>query len=98
MTDRPPALHDVMFLPGLLDSRADEREAIARLKREGVRYAVLSKRRFDGYGFSRFGVDYNRLLASFVERRPPVARFGPGEPAAAGTNPSRSYTVYRIGP
>jgi hypothetical protein len=98
MTDRPPALHDVMFLPGLLDSRADEREAIARLKRKGVRYAVISKRRFDGYGFSRFGVDYNRLLASFVERRPPVARFGQGEPAAAGTNPSRSYTIYRIGP
>ncbi len=70
MTDRPPALYDVMFLPGLLDSRADERKAIARLEREGVRYAVISKRRFDGYGFSRFGVDYNHLLASYVERRP----------------------------
>ncbi len=98
MTDRPPPLYDVMFFPGLLDSRADEREAIARLRREGIRYAIVSKRRFDGYGFSHFGVDYNRLFAGFVERRPPVARFGQGQPAAPGTNPSSSYTVYRIGP
>ena len=87
-----------MFLPGLLDSRADEREAIARLEAGRRPLRGDQQARFDGYGFSRFGGDYNRLLASYVERRPPVARFGRGQPAAAGTNPSRSYTIYRIGP
>ena len=32
MADRPPATYEVMFLPGLLDSRADERRTIARLQ------------------------------------------------------------------
>ena len=44
LTGRDPALYEVMFLPGLLDTRADEIAAIARLKREHVRYAVISAR------------------------------------------------------
>jgi hypothetical protein len=97
MTDRPPALYDAMFLPGLLDSRADELAAIARLKAEHVRYAVIDQRRFSGYRFERFGVDYNRLFARWLTRGgPPVATFG-GPPRVGGTNPSNFYTVYRIG-
>lgn len=96
MTGRPPALYDAMFLPGLLDSRADELAAIARLKAEHVRYAVIDQRRFSGYRFERFGVDYNRLFANWLTRGgAPVASFG-GPPRVGGTNPSNFYTVYRI--
>ena len=95
MTGRPPALYDPMFLPGLLDTRADELAAIAELDAEGVRYAIVSRRRFDGYDFERFGGDYNRLLMSRIEREgPPVAVFGDG--VAAGTNPSTSFAIYAL--
>jgi len=98
MTGRPPALYNPMFLPGLLDSRGDELAAIAAIDREGVRYAVVSARRFDGYGYSCFGEDYNRLLAARIEREgPPVARFGSGLPAA-GTNAATVFEVYRLTP
>lgn len=97
MTNRPPALYNAMFLPGLLDSRADELEAIKQLKEENVRYAVIDQRRFSGYRFERFGIDYNRLFARWITRGgPPVATFG-GPPRVGGTNPSNFYTVYRIG-
>ncbi len=96
MSARPPALYNVMFLPGLLDTRADEVEAIAQLEAEHVRYAVVSDRRFDGYGFQHFGGDYNRLLAARIHRHGgPVASFGDGV-AAAGTNPSTSFDVYDL--
>lgn len=95
MTNRPAALYNAMFLPGLLDSRADELAAIARLKAEHVRYAVIDQRRFSGYRFKRFGVDYNRLFARWLTRGGPVATFG-GLPRVGGTNPSNFYTVYRI--
>jgi hypothetical protein len=98
MTGRRPALYDAMFLPGLLDSTADERAAIARLRREQVRLAVVGQRRFVGYGLTTFGVDYNRLLGSELQRHGgPVAVFGDSAaPAAAGTNPSRAYRIYRL--
>lgn len=98
MTGRPPALYNPMFLPGLLDTRADEREAIAALDAGGVRYAVVSERRFDGYGSSYFGTDYNRLLAARIEREgPPVASFGDGT-RAAGTNAATSFVIYELTP
>lgn len=98
LTDRPAALYDAMFLPGLLDSRADEVAAIARLEAEGTRYAIVEKRRFDGYRYERFGVEYNRKLSAWIHRNgPPVASFGDGG-WVGGTNPATSYSIYRIGP
>jgi hypothetical protein len=98
LTDRPAALYDAMFLPGLLDSRADEVAAIARLKAERSRYAIVEKRRFDGYRYERFGIEYNRMLSAWIHRNgPPVATFGDGG-TVGGTNPATSYSVYRIGP
>jgi hypothetical protein len=85
-----------MFLPGLLDSRADEREAIARLEAEDVRYAIVDKRRFVGYRYEYFGIDYNRLLAAWIHRNgPPVASFGDGN-RTAGTNPPTTFKIYRV--
>ncbi len=98
LTDRPAALYDAMFLPGLLDSRADEVAAIARLEAEGTRYAIVDKRRFDGYRFERFGIEYNRLLATWIHRNgSPVATFG-DDGRVGGTNPATSFSIYRIGP
>jgi hypothetical protein len=96
MTGRPPALHDVMFLPGLLDSHADELAAISRLEAERVRYAVISARRFDGYGAGRFGLDYNRRLAAWIRAGgAPVATFGDGS-RSRGTIPATSFAVYKL--
>jgi hypothetical protein len=98
MTDRPAPLYDAMFLPGLLDSRRDEREAIARLEAEGVRYAVVDNRRYTGYRYELFGVDYNRMFAAWIRRTgAPVATFGDtsAEPPG-GTNPPTSFEIYRI--
>jgi hypothetical protein len=99
MTGRQPALYDVMFIPGLLDSRADERAAIARLKADHTRLAVVGDRRFVGYGYSHFGVDYNRLLASYLHvNGGAIETFGnPKAEPAGGTNPSRTYRIYRLG-
>ncbi|MGC1166073.1 MAG: hypothetical protein WA862_08190 [Solirubrobacterales bacterium] len=96
MSGRPPALYNVMFLPGLLDTRADELDAIAQLDAQQVRYAIVSGRRFDGYGYQHFGADYNGLLGARIEREgPPVATFGDTQ-LAAGTNPSTSFAVYDL--
>jgi hypothetical protein len=96
MSGRPPALYNVMFLPGLLDSHADEVEAIAQLDSEHVRYAIVSGRRFNGYGYQHFGGDYNRLFDARIKREGgPVASFGDGKPAA-GTNPSTSFAIYDL--
>lgn len=98
MIDRPAPLYDAMFLPGLLDSRRDEREAIARLEAEHVRYAVVDRRRFVDYRYERFGVDYNRAFSAWIRRNgAPVATFGEiqAEPPG-GTNPPTSFEIYRI--
>jgi hypothetical protein len=98
MTDRPAPLYDAMFLPGLLDSRQDEREAIARLEAENVRYAVVDNRRYVGYRYEYFGRDYNRVFAAWIHRNgAPVATFGDtGTEPAGGTNPPTSFEIYRI--
>lgn len=98
MTDRPPALYNVMFLPGQVITRAEQRAAIDRLREAGVRYAIVSQRRFVGFGHPLFGVDYDRLLASALLRpRNRVATFATPGPVPGGTNPSHSYAIYRIG-
>lgn len=98
MTDRPAALYDAMFLPGLLDSRQDEREAIAELEAEHVRYAVVENRRYVGYRYELFGVDYNRVFARWIRRNGgPVATFGDTRAERpGGTNPPTSFEIYRI--
>lgn len=98
MADRRPALHEVMLLPGLLDSRADEADAIARMRREYVRLAVIGARDLSAWGTRTFGVDYNQLLGDYL-RRSTTATATVGDVAhqATGTDPSTGFTITRLG-
>ena len=94
MADRPPATYEVMFLPGLLDTRTDERRTIERLESRGVRITALSARDFSGFGFKKFGVDYDQLLGHYIESGRKIASFGDVNDPVAGSYPSAAYTVY----
>ncbi|HEX7298615.1 MAG TPA: hypothetical protein VF257_06390 [Solirubrobacteraceae bacterium] len=93
---RSPALYEVMFLPGLLDSRVDERQAIARLQRENVRYAVVSNRDTSAFDVGAFGIGYNRLLGDYLRSGRLVATFGDLAAKPGGGSPSRGYRVYAL--
>ena len=95
MADRPPATYEVMFLPGLLDSAADERRTIRRLETEQVRLTALSSRDFSAFGFPSFGADYNRLLDDWIRSDSRVlARYGDVDKPVSGSYPSAAFTVY----
>jgi hypothetical protein len=94
MANRPPATYEVMFLPGLLDSVADERRTIERLEQRGVRLTALSSRDFSAFGFREFGVDYDRLLGSWIEQGKRIATFGDVGKPVSGSYPSAAFTVY----
>jgi hypothetical protein len=96
MTGRRPAIYNIQLFPGLLDSAADEREAVAKIRQERVRIAVVGERRMVGFGFTTFGVDYNRLFAAELERTAPVATFGSGGKVPGGTESTRTFRVYRL--
>jgi hypothetical protein len=95
MADRPPATYEVMFLPGLIDSAADERRTIARLDREAVNLTVLSARDFSAFGFRTFGSDYDPLLGDWIRSGSrPIARFGDVAHPVSGSYPSAAFTIY----
>ncbi|HET9197649.1 MAG TPA: hypothetical protein VFN92_05255 [Solirubrobacterales bacterium] len=96
LADRPQALYENMFLPGLLDTEADERAAIARLEREGVRYALVSNRDTSAFETGRFGSGYDRLLGRYLRSGRLVATFGDLAAAPGGGNPSQGFRVYAL--
>jgi hypothetical protein len=96
LAERPQPLYENMFLPGLLDTRADERAAIARLEREHVRYALLSTRDTSAFDSGRFGSGYDRLLGDYLRSGRLVATFGNVQAAPGGGNPSRGFRVYEL--
>ncbi|MFL5833546.1 MAG: hypothetical protein ACJ76B_06160 [Solirubrobacterales bacterium] len=96
LADRPQALYENMFLPGLLDTRADERAAIARLQRENVRYALISNRDTSAFETGRFGSGYDQLLAGYLRSGRLVATFGDLDAAPGGGNPSQGFRVYAL--
>jgi hypothetical protein len=96
LADRPPALYENMFLPGLLDTEADERAAIARLQRENVRYALVSNRDTSAFETGRFGSGYDQLLGSYLRSGRLVATFGDLDAAPGGGNPSQGFRVYAL--
>ena len=96
--DRQPALYDLTALPGLLDSPADEREAIARLQRERVRYALVSDRDTTAFQTGHFGTGYNRILGSHLFAGGPVKTIGHPGDTAGGGYPSKSLRIYALEP
>jgi hypothetical protein len=97
MADRPPAVYEIMLLPGLLDSRADERRVIRRLRARGVRVAVVGARDFGPFGFKTFGTDYNQVLGTYLHGAASrVERVGDLSRPAAGTYPSRGFEILHL--
>ncbi len=95
LADRPQALYENMFLPGLLDTKADERIAIARLRAEGVRYALVSNRDTSAFETGRFGSGYDQLLGRYLRSGRLVASFGDLSAAPGGGNPSEGFRDLR---
>ena len=99
MTGRRPALPELMLLPGLVDSPADEAAAIQQLERQRVGLAVVGSRDFSPYGFQTFGRDFDTNLGRWL-RDSAVKRVVVGDPAfpAAGTYPSRGFELLALRP
>jgi hypothetical protein len=95
--DRPPALRELQFHPGVLDSRADERQAISILKSDGVRLVVEGNTRFDAWGLPVIGVDYNRLLMHYVKTTyTKVTAVGDYAHTSADAIVPRAYRIYEL--
>jgi 4-amino-4-deoxy-L-arabinose transferase-like glycosyltransferase len=97
MAARRPALYELTLLPGLLASPAEERAAVARMRREHVAVAAIGARDLSIWGTPTFGVNYDPLLGAYL-RGAAVARTTVGTLAdpVGGTNPSRGFTIVRL--
>lgn len=97
MTGRRPVLRELMLLPGLLDSRADQVAATQRLARDRVPLAVLGARDFSAWGWTTWGRDYNAVVGGWL--RDHTARrevLGSLNAPVGGTNPSNGFTVLTL--
>jgi hypothetical protein len=97
MTNRRPALRELSVLPGLIDSPAEERAAIDRLRRYRVKLAVLGARDFSDWSTPTFGVSYDAQIGAYL-RSAKLGRETVGTLAspAEGTNPSQGFTIFRL--
>lgn len=97
MTARPSALYDLTFLPGTLDTVADERAAIRRLEVVRPPLVVVGSRDLDIYGYPTFGRDYNRVLAGYLATAyEQVAEFGAFDDPPPGAQPSQAFRVLAL--
>ncbi len=97
MADRPPALYELTLLPGLLANPAEERAAVARLRREHVTLAVLGARNLSAWGTPTFGTDYDKLLGAYLRSAAGSSEvIGTLAQPAGGTYPSKGFTVMRL--
>jgi hypothetical protein len=89
-----PALRELTFVPGTLDTAADERVAIARLQKVRPRFVVVGAKTFDQYGYPKFGRDYNQVLGRYLSLRyRRVAAFGDVSHPQRNAFPAQAYTV-----
>ncbi len=97
MSDRPPALYELTVLPGLIATPAEERAAIAHMRREGVALAALGARDLSIWGKPTFGVDYNPLLGAYIRGAARTTEtVGTLADPVGGTNPSHGFTIVRL--
>jgi hypothetical protein len=98
MSDRRPALRELSLLPGLIASPAEERAAIARLRRGGVTLAVIGARDFSSWGSRTFGLDYDPLLGQYLRTHATTGEtLGTLSNPPGGTYPSQGFTVLHLG-
>ncbi len=97
MTDRTPALRELSVLPGLIVSAAEQRAAIARLRRDHVGVALIGARDFSDWGSRTFGVNYDSQIGEYVRRHSASSQvLGTLAAPVAGTNPSLGFMLYRL--
>jgi hypothetical protein len=97
MADRPPALYELTLLPGLLATPAEERAAVARLRREHVALAITGARDLSAWGTPTFGVDYDRLLGAYLRgARSSGEVIGTLAQPAGGTNPAKGFAIVHL--
>jgi hypothetical protein len=98
MADRLPALYELTLLPGLLATPAEERAAIAQMRRERVALAAIGARDLSIWGTPTFGVDYNRLVGAYLQKAATATvTVGTLTDPVGGTNPSHGFTISRLG-
>lgn len=96
MSDRRPALRELSVLPGLIDSPAEERAAIQRLRRDHVTLAVLAARDFADWGTPTFGVSYDASIGAYLRSSKLAPQtIGTLTSPAEGTNSSQGFTILR---
>ena len=99
LSGRPPALYESTFLPGTLDSEADETAAVRRLQRVRPPIVVFGAQRMENFGFSEIGKDYNRILVDYVRANyRPAARFGDVDDPTSDNLPARAFSVWERRP
>lgn len=97
MSDREPAIYQLSVLPGLLYSRADQEQAIARLRHDHVALAVLAARNFALWGVPTFGVNYDATLGTYLrDATSHRTVIGTLRDPAAGTYPSKGFTLLQL--
>jgi len=97
MSDRQPALRELSVLPGLIDSPTEERAAIARLRRDHVKLAVLGARDFADWATPTFGVSYDAQIGAYLSSSELAGEtVGTLASPAEGTNPSLGFTIFRL--
>jgi len=97
LSGRRPALRDLTFLPGTLESAGDEQAAIRRLRSTRPPLVVVGAQRSDQYAAAEIGRDYNRLLLDYVRRHyRRVGQFGDVGRPTRNNLPARAFTVLEL--
>jgi hypothetical protein len=68
LADRPDPLYQISTLPTALPTSSEQREAIARMERAGVRVAITDRRTWRGFGHTSFGLSFQQLVAAWLHR------------------------------
>jgi hypothetical protein len=85
------------LLPGLLATPAEERAAVARMRREHLALAALGARDLSVWGTPTFGVNYDQLVGAYLRgAASATSTVGTLADPVGGTNPSRGFTILRL--
>jgi hypothetical protein len=89
LSERESPLREISSLPSGFPAVADERAAIARMDRAGVRLVLTDSREWPGYGQTAFGDSFQREIAGWLERE-----FRPATTIRADGEKPRAVTVW----